>query len=648
MGKYKNTIKAMRKMAIKSKKNKQKKSFIRRIFLFFFISGVFLSCFVVAIFLYFSQDLPDFNKLKNEVRSPAITIVDKENNVIATYGDLYGEVLNTEQLPHYVYNAFVAIEDKRFFKHHGIDPLGIIRAIYSNYLRGGVAQGGSTITQQLAKNILILEGKIKYNNKSIARKIREVIIALWLESKFNKREIMTMYLNRSYFGSGTYGIDAASKKFFNKSARHLTLFESAILAGSLQSPSRYNIISNKYSTFNRAQVVLKCMEEQGMLQDYQRVYQDGVCQFEEDSLIRDKTTHNIMYFADYAYKQAKNILGTINEDIVIVTTINRDAQDALEMAVEHYYKQKSGSMKFKQVAAASYDRHGALLAMVGGIDYLKSQFNRAYQAKRLIGSICKIFVYGAALNSGYKFDDMISDEPPQFDGWSPANYKWDSKGEISLLEGFRYSVNAVSIRLTQDIGISKVVSFAKLFGIDMNKHDLTVALGTTDSNICDILAAYTSFMDGMKVKPYAVSEIKRASDGGILYQRGERVHHRIIDDELLQSCRTLLRDVIANGTGYLFNTNKYTYGKTGTNSGCDAWFFGFYDPPASPDCGFSVGVWVGNDDINDHMSAASLGGNVPTLIARMFTGSMIASYAKRGFSKILNEISHEEDVRRNL
>lgn len=609
------------------------------IFKFFVIAILLITCCVVSVFVYFSRDLPDFAKLKTQLRTPAITIVDKNNNLIATYGDLYGEVLNINQLPKYVYNAFIAIEDRRFFNHFGIDIFGTIRALYKNLSQRGVSQGGSTITQQLAKNILIAEGMNKYTDRSIGRKIREAIMAIYMETKFTKAEIMTMYLNRSYFGSGAYGIDAAAKKFFNKSARQLTIFEAAILAGSLKSPSHYNIMANRDTAFNRAMVVLKNMEEQGMIDDCNRIYRESVDTFEEQTSINKKNGNNVMYFADYAYRQACNILGSIDRDVIIVTTIDNDVQQLMEEAVRYYYETKADEFKFQQIASACYDRDGSVLAMVGGVNYIKSQFNRAYQAKRLIGSVCKIFVYGAALSCGYQFGDMLSDVPPEIDEWKPRNYGWTSRGEVSFLWGFRYSINAVSIRLTQEIGIQKVADFAKLFGINLNRHDLTIALGTTESNVCDILAAYTAFMDGVYIKPYAVEKIIDAANGDILYSRAGRLKTKILDDELLKSCRYLLRDVIQNGTGKFFNANEYTYGKTGTNGSCDTWFFGFYDPPEMPCNGLSIGVWVGNDNMKDSMKPGSVGGKIPTYIARRFLDSVIANQERKTINNQLLEMA---------
>ncbi len=593
----------------------KKKSFIGILFkycLYLFISGIIA---IGCIFLYFSRDLPDLNNLKTEIRSPGVTIQTYDGNIIGSYGDLYEDLVKVESLPKYVPIAFMAIEDKRFFQHFGIDFIGFIRAIYQNYISHRVVQGGSTITQQLAKNILITEGVVTHYDRSIKRKIKELLLAFWLEHRFTKSEIMMMYLNRVYFGAGTYGIDAASRKYFNKPAVKLSIFESAILAGLLKAPTKYNPSNHPNYAYERAMIVLKAMEEQGYIKSAQEIEKKQ----SKAALENNKNPkQNYMYFCDYAYDQAKKILGEIEDDIIVVTTLNESKQQAAEKAVNYYLQNEGNNYKFTQASFICLGRDGTIQALIGGNGYSATQFNRAIQANRLPGSAFKIFIYGAALEYGYQLNDMISDEPVEIAGWKPKNYKWKTRGKLSVLEGFTYSVNAVSIRLAQSIGLNRVAKFARKLGIaDVSVHDMSVALGTTPVTLKDLTAAYTSFMDGLPIWPYCITEI-RTKHGKILFQKHKENMIPVLDNETLDSCRSLLHNVIKHGTGRAANVNDYIFGKTGTNGDSDAWFVSFYDPKLNPKEGFSLGVWIGNDLEKQKMASNSTGGRIPTRIAKMF------------------------------
>lgn len=596
------------------RKNK-KKSFIGILFKYCIYLAFSGAICIGCIFLYFSRDLPNLNNLKTEIRTPGVIIQTYDGNIIGSYGDLYEDVVKIESLPEYVPIAFMAIEDKRFFQHFGIDFIGFIRAIYQNYISHRVVQGGSTITQQLAKNILITEGVVTHYDRSIKRKIKELLLAFWLEHKFSKSEIMMMYLNRVYFGAGTYGIDAASRKYFNKPATKLSVFEAAILAGVLKAPTKYNPSNHPNYAYERAMTVLKAMEEQGYIKSAKEIEKkQSKAAFENNK----NSKRNYMYFCDYTYDQAKKILGEIEDDIIIVTTFNESKQQAAEKAVDYYLKNEGSNYKFTQASFICLGRDGAIQALIGGNGYSATQFNRAVQANRLPGSAFKIFIYGAALEYGYQIDDMISDEPVEIAGWKPKNYRWKTKGELSILEGFAYSVNAVSIRLAQSIGLNRVAKFARKLGItDVSVHDMSIALGTTPVTLKDLTAAYTSFMDGMPIWPYCITEI-RTKHGKILFQKHKENMIPILDEETLNSCRLLLHTVIKKGTGRAANINDYIFGKTGTNGDSDAWFISFYDPKENPKEGFSLGIWIGNDLEKQKMTPNSTGGRIPARIAKMF------------------------------
>jgi penicillin-binding protein 1A len=565
--------------------------------------------------LYFSSGLPDLKNLKTEIRNPSVTIQTYDGKIIGSYGDLYEDVISTSELPKHVIAAFMAVEDKRFFQHFGIDFIGFVRAAYRNYISGKVVQGGSTITQQLAKNILIGEGVVTHYDRSISRKIKELLLAMWLEHKFTKSDILMMYLNRVYFGAGTYGIDAASRKYFDKSAKNLSIFESAILAGLLKAPSKYSPSNHPNYAHERAMIVLKAMEEQGFVKSASEIEkQQSEAAFEHDN----KSNKGYMYYCDYVYEQAKKILGDIEDDIIIVTTFNEDIQKAAEESIEFYLRTEGENYKFSQSSFICMSRDGAIISIVGGANYTTTQFNRATQAVRMPGSAFKIFVYGAALEYGYQLDDMIQDTPVSVGGWSPSNYKWKSRGQISVLTGFTHSVNSVSVRLAQSVGLKRIANFAKKLGIyDVSTHDLSVALGTTPLTLKDLTAAYTSFMDGMPIWPYCITEI-RTKDGKILYQRKKEKMKPILDNELLRGCQALLHSVVQNGSGRAAKVNNDVYGKTGTNEDSDAWFIGFYNPAKNKESGFSFGVWLGNDTHNVRMAPNSTGGRIPTrVIARI-------------------------------
>ncbi|MDR0640333.1 MAG: transglycosylase domain-containing protein [Holosporales bacterium] len=608
MGKSRNT-----------KKRRKRKSFLSIFLKYILYSATCCFVAIACILFYFASGLPDLQNLKTEIRSPSVTVQTYDGKIIGSYGDLYEEVVHVSELPKHVIAAFMAVEDKRFFQHFGIDFVGLFRAVYRNYITGKVVQGGSTITQQLAKNILIGEGLVTHYDRTIGRKIKELLLAIWLEYKFTKSEVLMMYLNRVYFGAGAYGIDAASRKYFNKSAKQLGVFESAVLAGLLKAPSRYSPTSHPNYAHERAMVVLNTMEEQGLIKSAKEVEaREATSAFSHDT----KRNLGSMYFCDYVYESAQKILGEITDDIVVVTTFDEKKQAAAEEAVEFYIRTEGQNYNFSQTAFICMKRDGAIQAMIGGASYTTTQFNRATQAERFPGSAFKIFVYGAALEYGYQLDDMIQDTPVSIAGWKPGNYRWRSRGALSILNGFTYSVNSVCVRLAQAVGLTRVAKFAKKLGIyDVSTQDLSVALGTTPVTLKDLTAAYASFMDGMAVWTYCITEI-RTKSGKILYQKKQEAGTIVLDDELLRNCRELLRSVVHRGSGRRANVNKYIYGKTGTNGSTDACFIGFYDPDEEDD-GCACGIWIGHDVNKQKMRADSTGGRVPAMIFARFMRTVL-------------------------
>ncbi len=618
-------------------KKAEKHSFIR---VFFKLIGIFfcVGCLSVGgVLIYYAKDLPDINNINTAIRSPSVEIQSYNGTTLGTFGDLYEDVVQVKSLPEHVINAFIAIEDKRFYSHIGFDIIGFSRAVYQNYIAHRVVQGGSTITQQLAKNILIGEGMVSHNDRSIGRKIRELLLALWIEYKFTKSEIIMMYLNRVYFGAGTYGIDAASKKYFNKPASQLGVFESAVLAGALRAPAKYNPSNHKNYAHDRAVVVLKQMEEQGYIKSAKDI-EGKEAEKAFSHTVRGKDSSQ--YFCSFAYEQSKKILGELEDDIIVVTTFDDKKQRIADEATSFYLNTEGNNYKFSQISFICMDRNGAIQAMIGGSDYSATQFNRVTQAQRFPGSAFKIFVYGAALEYGYQIYDQISDAPISIGNWHPSNFGWCTRGSISLIDAFTYSVNSPCIRLAKSIGLHRVSQFAKKLGItNVSENDLSVALGTTPVTLKDITAAFASFMDGYEVVPYCVVEIRK-KDGTILYTREEPTPIDVLDSEVLDNCRELLHSVVQRGSGRAAKVNDEVYGKTGSNGDTDAWFIGFYDPydetdddeesvnTEKTDNGLAFGVWVGNDSLHDKMTSKSTGGRIPTRVIARFLKNYIKEAEK--------------------
>ena len=608
------------KKQIHRKKKKNKKPF--RIFNFFWRMFIFASLLMFAtgicVILYFAKDIPDLDNLEMKVRVPSVVMQTYDGEIIGTYGDLREDVVCVDDLPDYVTAAFIAVEDRRFYQHFGIDILGLMRAMYRNFIAGHVVEGGSTITQQLAKNILICSKSVQYYDRSLNRKIKELLMSIWLEYKFTKKQIMMMYLNRIYFGAGTYGIDAAARKYFNKSAKNLTVYEAAILAGLLKAPSKYNPTSHTKNAKERAVVVLQAMERNGFIKNANKIIKNE----EEQAFSPEHTQRSgCTYFCDYVYDEAKKILGVIRDDIVIVTTCDSAKQKSLEEVMEVCRRDFFAVYKCQQAALVCMDIKGRILAMVGGVNYTNTQFNRATQANRMLGSVFKIFVYGAAFEYGFQLEDMISDAPISINGWKPKNYRWKEQGQVKVIDAFAKSINVVSIRLAQAIGLKKVAEFADKCGIhNVSTRDLSVALGTTSTSLKNITAAYNCFHDGKRRKPICISEI-RTKDGEILYTHNYVHNDRIIDQETLKNCRHALRAVIERGSGRLFNISYDMYGKSGTNGmlngNQDAWFICLYSPPNKKDC-LTVGAWAGNDSYDQLMSPLSSGSRIPAILITLF------------------------------
>ncbi|MBP9752298.1 MAG: PBP1A family penicillin-binding protein [Proteobacteria bacterium] len=582
-----------------------------------FLWGVMLG----GLFLmWFAQDLPDIKSLQNGSRRPSVTIQTQDGTTIGTYGDLHEEVIRVKDLPPHVPQALMAVEDRRFYYHFGIDLIGLVRAFFKNYKAGRVVQGGSTITQQTAKNFLMTQGLFPVNDRSYKRKIQEVLLALWLEWNFTKEQIMTIYLNRIYFGSGTYGIEAASQRYFQKSARDITVFEAALIAGLPQGPSRYSPAGNLDRSIKRTKIVLELMKEAGFIRDVHSYIEEGRKQLESLKLREEK---GYKYFTDWIYETIPDILGELDKDVVVVTTLDTKAQNHAEKVVTHFVDTLGKELKASQSAFLAIKPDGAVVAMVGGKSYAESQFNRVTQGRgRQSGSSFKPFVYLAALESGMTPDTMMDDTPVQIGNWAPKNFKYVSQGMVPLGFALAKSINAVSVRICQEVGPKKIIEVAHRLGISSEMTpDFSISLGTMEVTLLELTSAFGVFANnGYPVWPYGILEI-RDKQGTILYAHKSEKDHRVVSVENLNYMRQMLRRVMTEGTGRGCNIDETMLGKTGSNGNRDAYFLGIRggddEVESNQFKNLVVGAWVGNDKDKD-MNRKSVGSNMPLKIAKAF------------------------------
>ncbi len=607
--------KVPKKKEPKTKKTKKGPSFLGRVFRLFLMMGIWGIIAVGLVVLWFSHDLPDLKNLQANIRKPSVTIQTEDGVIIGTYGDLYEDMVKVQDLPPYVPQALMAVEDRRFYSHFGVDIIGLARAAYTNYRAHRVVQGGSTLTQQLAKNILFTQGSFSVNDRSYKRKIQEVLLAVWLEWKFTKEQILTMYLNRVYFGSGTYGIDAAARKYFNKSAKTLTVFEAAVVAGLLKAPSKYSPAQHPKRAAARGKLVLETMVEAGFLKDFQSYLEQGVKELSATALNQNQ---GAKYFADWVYETIPSIIGPIDKDIVVITTLDINTHLYAEKICLEHLETMGKELKTSQVSFVAMTPSGAIRAMVGGKNYGSSQFNRVTQAVRQPGSAFKTFIYLGALESGMTPETMIDDSPFSRGNWHPSNFKWKSVGMVTLKEALARSINSVSIRLTEQIGPRKVAEVAKRLGVTSNlNNDLTISLGTGEATLLELTTAYATFANqGRAVWPYGILEIKDKS-GHTLYKHEDTPGKSIIGSVALQGMREMLRGVVEFGSGRAANVDPTVAGKTGSNGDIDAWFFGYKETPSENNEALVVGVWTGNDS-NRPMAKISTGSRMPTRIAGAF------------------------------
>jgi penicillin-binding protein 1A len=552
------------------------------------------SLFLTAIVLWFGSDLPNIDGLVHLSRRPSIEIFDINGQPLASYGDFYGRPIAAENLPSHVIHALLAIEDRRFYQHMGVDPIGIARAFYTNLKAGRVVQGGSTITQQLAKNFLQSKKVYSHTDRSLHRKISEVLLAFQIERRFTKAQILTMHLNRVYMGSGTWGLDAAALKYFGRSAQELNLYESALLMGLLQAPSFYSPVRNQARSEVRAQKVLDAMVQAGFIGEDEALAAMAM----PSSLATTARQNSGRYFTDWIIDELQEVVDTQSQDLRVTTTLDLNVQRIAERQAKKVMEIYGKSWKADQTALVSMDARGAIQAMVGGVDYQNSSYNRATQALRQSGSAFKYFVYLAALEAGYSPNSRIDDRPISFGKWTAKNFRYTSTGSISLLNAFSKSVNAVAIRLAVRVGIPRIIRMARKMGIESpiptQSQNYTLALGTSGVRLLEMTGAFAVILnDGHAARPHGIAAVHNR-DKKCLYRHKNERTDPILESNVVRDMKTLLRQVFISGTGRLANIGSVPLmGKSGTsNKGKldrDLWFIAM-----TPQC--VTGVWTGCDN----------------------------------------------------
>lgn len=591
-------------------KKRRRKSGLFGLFKFVAVSAV-LGAFALAMLVaYYASSLPPTDRLFGVQGTPSITVLDVGGRVIATRGAGVGEIVPVAEMPPFLPQAVMAIEDRRFYDHFGVDPWGLARALFANVEAGRVVQGGSTITQQLAKNLFLTP------ERTFERKMEEAILAVWLEMKFTKDEILTLYLNRVYFGAGTYGVEAAARRYFAKGARDVNLKEAAILAGLLKAPSRLAPTENAEAAEERSKLVLNAMVEAGYITEADRADAETA----RTKVAVTRSSPGADYFADWVLEQVPGFIGTPEGDIVIETTLDLSMQRAAETAVLGALETRGEKLKIGQGALVALTTDGAVKAMVGGRSYAESQFNRAVQAQRPPGSAFKPFVFLAALEAGYTPQSTILDAPIQLKGWNPGNYKHKYLGEVSLTEALARSLNSAAVRLIVDVGPKAVASVAKRLGVlsRLNAQP-SLALGTSEVNLLELTGAYAPFANGgASAMPHGILKI-RTRDGRTLYERQGSGPFDAVAPVFAAEMSYMMRETVRMGTAKrALLDDRDAAGKTGTGQAFrDAWFIGYTRD-------LVAGVWVGNDD-NSAMKDVT-GGSVPADIWAAFMNAVKDSY----------------------
>ncbi len=574
-----------------------------RVLYWMLVAGAWGAFALGVLGVYLAMELPGISDFRPPAYEPSVVVLANDGSTVASYGDVYGEWLDYDALPKTVVDAVIATEDRRFWTHHGIDFRGVARAMWSNIVAGRIVEGGSTITQQLAKNLFLTPAR------TWTRKIQELMLAVWLEVKLDKKEILSLYLNRMYLGSRAYGVDAAARTYFGHSARELDVSEAALLAGLLKAPSALSPLNDYEASVRRSHEVLDNMVDAGLLS---KEAADEARENPPDT-IRPGSGADSRYFADWVVDLIPADVRALSLPMIVHTTLEPTAQAVAERALSHRLAVEGSDRKISQGAIVVMSPDGAVRAMVGGRSYAESQFNRAVQAHRQPGSAFKLFVYLAALDAGLGPDTRMRDSPIILDGWQPKNYEKTYRGIITLREAFADSINTVAVKVAERVNRSRVIHIAQRLGIQsaITPHP-SMALGTSDVTLLEMTSAYAVIASGgYAARPYGIVEV-RSRRGELLYRPSFDLPKRIVSASANEVMRDMLRYAVTNGTGKAARFGKPAAGKTGTSQDFrDAWFIGF-----SGD--YVTGVWLGNDDGTPMVRVT--GGSVP---ARLWRDVMI-------------------------
>ncbi len=576
----------------------RKRSLLRRLSSLLATAFISLGVIWAALFLLLAPEMPNTAELWQVKKSPGITVLAADGGVLEQRGAFNGVLIDVSQMPPDLPHAVIATEDRRFYQHFGLDIIGLARAMVANVQAGRVVQGGSTISQQLAKNLFLTP------DRTLLRKLRELMLSLWLEARLSKDDILTLYLNRVYLGAGAYGVEAASQRYFGKSARKVNLQEAAMLAGLLKAPSRYSPTNDLKLSRDRAGQVLLNMVAAGYIDERQA----DAARKSPARLVQQSRTTSSRYFVDWVEERLPRLIGNRDEDVIVLSTFDPRLQRMAEASLNRLLTKEGKRRRVGQGAVIMLGHRGAVRVMVGGRSYAGSQFNRAVQAQRQPGSAFKPFVFLAGLEGGLQPDTVMRDSPVTVDGWSPGNFSNKYLGDITLHEALSKSVNTVAVKVASRLGRDKVVDTARRLGITspISPHP-SYSLGVSEVSLLELTSAYAPFANGgQAVVPHGIVEV-RTRDGGVIYRRDDSDVGPVIAPGYLNRMNGMLREVVTRGTGRAAALkDRPVAGKTGTSQNYrDAWFVGY-----SAD--FVTGVWLGND--NDSPTKQVTGGQLPAVL----------------------------------
>ena len=588
--------------------NNNETSLVRRGLYWILVCGLWGMIGLAGLLAWYAYDLPNTDTLNKTRPTSGITLLGVNGELIGSRGDTVGPRIRIKDMPRHLVQAVIATEDRRFYEHGGIDPYGIARAMGANIWAGRLVQGGSTITQQAAKNIFLTP------ERNLRRKAQEFLLALWLERKFTKDEILELYLNRVYLGSGSYGVSAAAQKYFGKEVHLLSLPESAMLAGLLKAPSRYSPVNDPKLARQRQEQVLANMVEAGFLSPQDQT----VALSQPLGFGSIGNSQDSQYFIDWVLDQLPDYIGRPEGDLVITTSLNVRMQAAAGQAISTAIARDGQRLAVQQGALLALAPDGAVRAMAGGRAYGQSQFNRATQAKRQPGSAFKPFVYLTALEQGLYPDSIMRDSPIMLKKWSPKNFTKEYRGEVTLRQALAESINTVAVKLSEMSGRSRVIETAHRLGIASEMTPTpAVALGVSEVTLLELTTAYTPFANGgYAVTPYGILEV-RTPQGQVLYQRRHEPERLVISSRAYEQMNDMLSYALANGTGKAARLSRFpAAGKTGTSQDYrDGWFIGYSQQ-------LTTGIWFGNDD-GAAMKAVT-GGGLPARTWKNFMDEALA------------------------